>query len=346
MANSGGIISSPVRQIADVKTVLGESVNTLSGLCTSTKINYWAKYKPVRLTAVAPDRSSDWWKGEASHGSCGFTPMTVGSLADLVNYYSTAGSLNGWVYARPDGSTYPYRLYDFAGYNHNATPFISDFRSQTSATNRSGGTYACWIAIRGNDSSMVNVSDLTLLSTYYFGAYLKRTSGTATRTLYNTYTISEADGSAIEASSSGWTAGTYDVYPFLTNSSHNTFYTIPNVMKGSVEIVTTYVTVVITNFTISNLNVTAYVTIRNTSTSSQTISTNTWKIRPASESETDPDTSYDTSGTIASQTVSASSTKSVTISATMTSYAKNNSPVLYVSFGNGQYKDSAHLSVN
>ena len=48
MANSNGVISAPV-SIYDVQRVLGDSSTDLGTLCRSSKINKWAKYKPVSI---------------------------------------------------------------------------------------------------------------------------------------------------------------------------------------------------------------------------------------------------------------------------------------------------------
>lgn len=114
MGTSSGIIDSTVRMRADVRTLLGETVNTLSGLCTSSKINPWAKYKPVRWSGTT--RASNWWQGSASTHRCGFVIPTYATASDI-----TANAMSdAWDYQRPNGGTYPYRLYDFSGYNHNA----------------------------------------------------------------------------------------------------------------------------------------------------------------------------------------------------------------------------------
>lgn len=115
MANSSGTISSPVRQLTDVKAVLGESVNTLSGLCKSTKINKWAKYKPVVYASNTPDRSGTaWWHG--TNRNCSLTINTYTNCSTLKSGYSS-----NYGYVKPSGgSASPYRLYDFAGYNHKA----------------------------------------------------------------------------------------------------------------------------------------------------------------------------------------------------------------------------------
>ena len=59
---------------ADIQTVLGETSDTLKGLCQSEKINQWAKYKPVGKAKLFTNdeldsnkdwkSSATWWKGD------------------------------------------------------------------------------------------------------------------------------------------------------------------------------------------------------------------------------------------------------------------------------------------
>lgn len=120
MANSNKIITSPVRQDADVRTVLGETTHTLSGLCTSPKINVWAKKKPVRRETL--NRNIDWWKADAQN--CGIAIQKYTDLVALVNVWLDKPNLDWrdfWQHEPPTGGTYPYRLLDFNGYKHTAT---------------------------------------------------------------------------------------------------------------------------------------------------------------------------------------------------------------------------------
>lgn len=112
---SAGVISGSVAQLADVKAVLGESVNTLSGLCKSSKINKWAKYKPVVYASNAPDRSGTaWWHG--TNRNCSLTINTYAKASALASGYTA-----NYGYVKPSGGTAsPYRLLDFQGYNHKA----------------------------------------------------------------------------------------------------------------------------------------------------------------------------------------------------------------------------------
>ena len=112
---SAGVISGSVAQLADVKAVLGESVNILSGLCKSSKINKWAKYKPVVYASNAPDRSGTaWWHG--TNRNCSLTINTYAKASTLASGYTS-----NYGYVKPSGGTAsPYRLLDFQGYNHKA----------------------------------------------------------------------------------------------------------------------------------------------------------------------------------------------------------------------------------
>lgn len=52
MSNANGIITAPVSLHGDVASVLGLGTYDLAALCTSDKINVWAKYKPVRVDCI------------------------------------------------------------------------------------------------------------------------------------------------------------------------------------------------------------------------------------------------------------------------------------------------------
>ena len=85
MANSNGKVIPPVR-IYDIQRVLGTTGGgTLATLCTSTKINCWAKYKPVQknikdttgqwdFTNAKWKSTATWWKGASNTNIGGLTP--------------------------------------------------------------------------------------------------------------------------------------------------------------------------------------------------------------------------------------------------------------------------------
>lgn len=130
MANNGGIITAPVRLIADVKTVLGETSNDLSALCKSSKINMWAKYKPIRYNSTsALTESQRAYRGYGVNA----TRYDVDSSSVRNTMLSDSASGNtGWTYDKPRGGNEPYRLGDFLGYNHNSIcPFFLEDASTT-----------------------------------------------------------------------------------------------------------------------------------------------------------------------------------------------------------------------
>lgn len=118
MSNSNGVISSPVRQLADIKAVLGESVNGLGALCTSNNVNMWAKNKPVRHSTKDP--ITDAQRASVLYG---FNLNEKYTASSLMSYARSVGAGNlAWGYDKPRGNSYsePYRRRDFDGYQHNA----------------------------------------------------------------------------------------------------------------------------------------------------------------------------------------------------------------------------------
>ena len=98
-------IVSQTPSISEVKQVLAETSNSVGGLCTSPKINKWAKYKPVRHPS----------KGD----------LTESELQSV--HYGLSVSYDGTAdYTKPiGGEQSPFRLGDFRGYNRNARPPVS-----------------------------------------------------------------------------------------------------------------------------------------------------------------------------------------------------------------------------
>ncbi len=127
MSYSNGIITAPV-SIYDVQRTLGSSSPDLGTLCKHANINKFARFKPVKYTSILPITDAN--RKSVAHGI---------TIPDVVTSSSITGSAimdaagNDWDYEPPTGgSTYPYRLTDFAnaehpssyGYYHNAVPPI------------------------------------------------------------------------------------------------------------------------------------------------------------------------------------------------------------------------------
>lgn len=117
MSHANNIISAPV-SIDDIKAVLGESSNDVATLCRSSNINMWSKKKPVRLANPFPDINGTWYR--ADDDDLGIQ-INKGANTNLGTLYAGAS----FAYKKPGGgSTQPYRMSDFIGYNHDAKPFL------------------------------------------------------------------------------------------------------------------------------------------------------------------------------------------------------------------------------
>lgn len=145
MAHTTHTITSPV-SIYDAQQVLGIGGNgDLGTIIKQGNINKWAKYKPVRLAKISTlddwnaathswKDNATWYLGEKEWGElCGmsFAYTSQIPLTDMegstVNLYPKAGTFFDkmiqndlhWNYLRPSGGTgTPFRLTDFAGYQH------------------------------------------------------------------------------------------------------------------------------------------------------------------------------------------------------------------------------------
>lgn len=146
---NGAINETNIRTNADVMAVLGESTNNVGALCSSDKINWASKFKPVHIASTPfPDRTSEWWRG--SERDCGIKPKFLTSYADVKNAM-TSDDKNGWYYKRPyGGAISPYRLADFGKYYHNAVFPIKGWSCSTQVTK--GSTIHATLMYSSSDS--------------------------------------------------------------------------------------------------------------------------------------------------------------------------------------------------
>lgn len=132
MAYSDGIITGAV-SIYDVQRALGLSANDVGTLCKSTRINKFAKFKPVSYATMKTLTMAN--RISVNHG-ISFPDVVTGS-GSLQNQGSNIAdaAANDWGMILPSGgSNSPYRLSDFGdpesassnapGYNHEAVPPI------------------------------------------------------------------------------------------------------------------------------------------------------------------------------------------------------------------------------
>lgn len=146
-----------------VANTLQTSTHDVDALCSHQNINKWSKYKPV----IWPYNNVDNIplnvpRYAASDGKCGFKDIVPMDYYALINYYKNPSGC--WEYQPPTGgSSAPYRLGDFRGYDHDAEPFIQSIYSQNAEFevynyNRNG-TYTFEFEKGGHQSTSIQPSD-------------------------------------------------------------------------------------------------------------------------------------------------------------------------------------------
>ena len=94
-----------------VGNTIGLASNDVGTLCSSTLINKWAKYKPVRYNTISPITDSQ--RKEVYYGF---------DIANMVKTDAVSAASINWNYLKPlGGANSPYRLGDFRSYEHTAT---------------------------------------------------------------------------------------------------------------------------------------------------------------------------------------------------------------------------------
>lgn len=96
-------------KFSDVKSILGESTDTLSGLCTSNKINKWSKWKPIQSDTPLTESI-------VNTSSCGMTYGKFANFSACVQAIKNGTAMNIHTYNKPTSN---YRLGDFRNYEHN-----------------------------------------------------------------------------------------------------------------------------------------------------------------------------------------------------------------------------------
>lgn len=180
MGYSDGRITAPV-SIYDVQRAIGETSPDLGTLCQSTKINKWAKYKPIKYASFTPLND-----GQRLFENWGITDIPTwtrieymsiflfsDNRASLANTYwpecdyeKGSLSLEYWGYGHPNGGNQsPFRLTDFVQY-----PLAQD------AINRLGYFRHAEAPIRNMEDININISPLGAMRiTFPMGALADET---------------------------------------------------------------------------------------------------------------------------------------------------------------------------
>lgn len=160
-----------------VRNILEENNNAVTQLCTSTKINKWAKYKPVNDLRVEVPLID---LGRSSDNNYGIITPSFGSLDQILS------NAEMWSYARPTTSM-PKRLGDFRGYLHDAK---IPFRLEIPTLLIIGGEARISIRLLNdeNHANNVNLSDIfnSNYSFLYFGVCVEWGRGTQKTRAYRT----------------------------------------------------------------------------------------------------------------------------------------------------------------
>lgn len=252
-----GIITAPV-SIHDVQQALNVASGDLGTLCKSYFINIWAKYKPVNNTRLhymgqwdalnnkwkTPGTpgftpADEWWRGFVANWKFGLSPFTVNTLSALVlkydQCYSQGDDMNGWVYHGPTGGeNSPFRLTDFACYNHKAQGLAEEFvvNNPLVVDSNSFATFIATIMYSLDDETNITPENLLGSGSWYFGVALVDSGGVVRFAMTARYEHTNNIETLINLSGIAENA-TYKCYPFFSInpvtsiSASNTFYTIP-----------------------------------------------------------------------------------------------------------------------
>lgn len=255
MSNSNGIALAPV-SIADVKQVLGESSNNLGSLCKSTKINKWARWKPVICASLFSSK-----EGAGDDGNFGLSVKSVSGSANILSGLYTNQSANYNYTGKPLGSkSSPYRLADFDKYSHNVKEpqytcqleeivDLNDELGQVtgSITQVITGDYVqvaktIYITLTSGFYTRyaVNPTEMSMFKDYYFGVALKTPNSTIP-TVYTTNVKIGTDTSGMSgvrkfsvAMTFSGANQTFTVYPVIcttsgspVNSNTGVYYPLP-----------------------------------------------------------------------------------------------------------------------
>ncbi len=254
MSYSNGKITAPVG-IYDAQRALGVSAGgDLGTLCQHVNVNMWAKYKPVQLYNVKdttdqwdytnnrwkkpselPSGTRPWWYGLSNQ----FAGITVpGSVSNIPGFSTVAeliaaydGGSNGWVYNKPQGNIHPFRLTDFAQYNHLAPPPVQDFYLPAQIIYDGRFNASALMSMPDENGDYISLADFSSVRAdqLYFGVwFVDGTTATNTRV---TSTEAGMAGVTVNLSGSGnvlQVHKTYKAYPFLSNMVLNIGDTTPS----------------------------------------------------------------------------------------------------------------------
>lgn len=328
------------------------------------KINMWSKRKPVPLPtnfcqdfdSSKPDYMAEWWRGKDYN--CGITIPTFNTMDDVGT--ATDGSTNGWTYRLPNGgSSEPWRLGDFVGYDTDAPPPFTDFTFPTTLTKESTEATASFAqnAIV-NEGSVLTLANFENLRDCYLGVKLYNTS--SGYAMYNTMdtTIANSGSLTVKLNVTGiqqsdkWVA-----FPFISSArqiqgqplNNALFYSIPCVNKVNVNVIGAGVTINITAWYNYENGVKTSISVNSITVTSNTVSstlTNNWlQIRFANKKESDPLVNGEYQKELSSVTVTKGETTKINLPLKDQLYTieSDKSYIIRVTLSSGKYSQTSNI---
>ena len=222
-----------------VKNAIGLASNNVGALCSSSNINKWSKYKPVRYNSVNINRSTEsWWC--AQDGNCGLNIPVYANIADM--FTALRNNTVMWDYLKPSGgATQPFRIADFGGYEHSAQPpFVPQQLNSTYYATL--GTMPTALDLRGNTQYELNISDFGEaynLGNMYFGVAICKQNTSGYKYMTVNTKMNTGGGSNINVPISNEN-GNYEVVYFLAENPKlsflnadisNAFVPVPSAMQ-------------------------------------------------------------------------------------------------------------------
>jgi len=223
-----------------VKQAIGVGSFNVGTLCKSTNINRWSKYKPVRYADVDPVRGTGavWWK--ANDGNCGLNIPNYPSMAAM--FTALRNNVTMWDYLQPSGgSSQPFRIYDFGGYEHSAKPPLVPMVLNPKYY-ASLGNLGASLDLRVQSAYELAIGDIGVtynLGSMYYGVAICKQGTAGYKYMTQTVNIATSQGGAIDVPISS-ELGKYEVVYFLASNPKallsdpdkvNAFIPVPNAMQ-------------------------------------------------------------------------------------------------------------------
>ena len=237
MGLENGILTQPI-SVYDIANCIGVASTDVGTLCTAkSKINIWAKYKPVRYNKIGSLTENE--RKACAYGLLDTREYDLSSDTAITTAFDNAlNRIYSWEYESPTGGNASlYRMLDFDGYNHNAICplFFEDNSPQWDKVEVRVGSIADAALPQGN----ITLSDLQELSTIVnadnstgFGLLYKKDNNAVRLVGLDVegncqYPCFNSSGEALTHSITLEGKGIYTIVPIILAPSHGLFTTLP-----------------------------------------------------------------------------------------------------------------------